>query len=195
MKQKNIKIVWLIIIVLVLVVVVSIITTSITGNVIKAKTSINGVETYTKDEIDVWMEDMQNDIDDLSENMGVASNTNSDTGETNTAENYQLECVTGYYDEIPGTGVGDTTFTSGIYTSSNDRTYAFTDVFSARIDYWGLLGATVLTCNSDQGWILTGCSGAEGDNNDEWMLNSNDCRADYGGWAWVSARCCKIISS
>jgi len=106
-----------------------------------------------------------------------------------------LECVTGYYDEIPGTGVGDATYTSGIYPSSKGTTYAFSTVFTTRLDTWGSppLAATVLICNSANGWILTGCSSADGDTNDEWMLNQNDCRSDYGWWATATARCCKIV--
>ena len=100
-----------------------------------------------------------------------------------TASGGTLECVTGDYPE-GGTGT--------IYSSSLGKTYSFSSVFSTRVDYFEGAGAPVLICKSP--WILTGCSAAgSGDNGDEWMLNTNDCRADYSGWAKATARCCKIV--
>jgi len=184
MKSNNIRFVWIIAMVIVLSVAVSIITNSITGNVIKARTSFVGTEVYTATEVNDLLLSVNNRLTAL-EGSGVTSEGTS-TG-TSTG---QLECVTGYYDEIPGTGAGDATYSGGIYTSSLGKTYAFADVFTTRLDYWGIYAATVLTCKT--GWILTGCSGAEGDNNDEYMINSNDCRSDYGSWATAYARCCRI---
>jgi len=124
MKQKNIRIAWMIVIVLVLVIAVSIITTSITGNVIKAKTSITGVETYTKDEIDVWMEDIQDDITSLSGGEAIASEVDCAEGEYLVA---QSDGSWGCGDVSTSSSSSSPDYDSGwVYVTKSDGVKSFT---------------------------------------------------------------------
>jgi len=102
-----------------------------------------------------------------------------------------LECVTGYAFENGAAGTLD----KALYTSVRDNTYTYTNVFETTIVYSGVHGAPNMRCKQENGWILTGCNSAQADveGNEQWLLNKNECRGEYGGGAWVSARCCKII--
>jgi len=193
MKLKNNQFVLTIGIVVVLCIGLSIITTSITGNVIKAKTSYWGVETYTKAEIDDilagsgslsagsindtytksqidnLLSSLEEDIID-NENQVSTLSTSVSTLSTSVST---LSSSTGASTATTATleCVTGYTFEHGatmtldkaLYTSVRGNTYVFNDVFEVTIVYAGVHGAPNMRCKQENGWILTGCNSAGAD--------------------------------
>ncbi len=107
----------------------------------------------------------------------------------------ELECITGVASEDSNTAEGGS-LSKIIYTSTANKTYQFYDVFGAEVLYAGIHGAPALTClQSNGGWVLTGCNSANADayGNEQRMINENTCVGEYGGGAFVSTRCCRIV--
>jgi len=181
MKKNNVKIAWIVVIVVILVIAVSVITTSITGNVIKAKTSVFGTEVYTKDEVDIMLEDLE-----LGEFSGDVIE--------------DVECSSGQYlvKQSDGSwGCGDvsassSTGTLSCYTSTATYTAQSGSPFlssslcgSGYIAVGGGYSKSALSNPIYNSYPNTQYTGAEG-----WVVYSS---ANAGTSITVYAVCCKII--
>ncbi|MFW5746513.1 MAG: hypothetical protein ACOCWQ_03105 [Nanoarchaeota archaeon] len=101
-----------------------------------------------------------------------------------------FECVTGLASQTQDTGIQST----NIETSTAGVDYSFSDVFITSLRSSDR--APALTCNLENGWIMTGCSAStvnQPSDNDE-IMEANTCVGDQVGENRIFARCCKANS-